>query len=83
MRWFVKQCIQGCRFSVFTQYYNSKKGDMIFRTLSKELNVKGNSCDGFEAYVKYMSDEKEPIGNKRNSVFDDHREIDEKEKKNL
>ena len=42
MRHFVRQAAYGGRVCAFNQYYKSKICDDNLKTLSEELNVKGN-----------------------------------------
>ena len=53
MRHFVRQSIKGGRVCAFNQNYESKICDDIFKTISEELNVKGNKYNFVEAYLEY------------------------------
>ena len=81
LRWLVSQSIKNGRCTRFNQYYKSATEDNIFKTISKELNVKGNICDVFEAYVEYISKKKKTIEEEHESNFDEDRKIDETEEK--
>ena len=43
MRHFVRQPIRGGKVGAFTQYYESKISDKIFKTISSEIDVKGTN----------------------------------------
>ena len=58
MRWFVRQSIKRSRCTAFNQYFKFKIADIFLKTISEEVNVKGNICEVIEAYDKYMSKEK-------------------------
>ena len=53
MRWFVRQAAYGEQVCSFNQYYKSKSCEDILKTISEELNVKGNVYDIIEAYMNY------------------------------
>ena len=60
MRWFVRQSIKGGHVRAFNQNYKSKICDDILKTISEELNVKGNIYDKIEVYIYiYMDYKKE------------------------
>ena len=54
--------------------------DRFFETVS-EFNVKGNICETFEGFVKYMAKRK-TTHKQYDFNFDDYRKINEKEQTN-
>ena len=71
---------KGGRLCAFIQYYKSKHFDDIKKIKSKELCVKGNTCEIFEEYLKYKKKHFEKFEKEFEDQFDDFREEDEEGK---
>ena len=82
MRWFVRQAAYGGRVYAFNQYYKSKHYDVIAKTISKELCVKGNVYDIIEAYMEYKNKRFKVFEKEYENQFNDYRDenLEEKEK---
>ena len=80
MRWSVRRIFKVGRCTAFIHYCESKLAEKIFRTISEELNVKGNICLSIEANVKNMNKEKKSTEKDYDSDFDDYRKNNEKRK---
>ena len=79
-RCFVRQSIKGGRVCAFNQYYNAEICDDILNILSEELNVKGNTHDIIEAYLKYKNKHFEIFETEYENQFDEYRDEDVEEK---
>ena len=77
MRWFVPQSMKGGRVCAFNQYYKSKICDVIFKIISKVLNVKGNIYKKTEAYLKYKKKHSDIYEKEYKNQFNDYRDEDE------
>ena len=81
MRNFVRKSIKGGRCNVFNQHYISEITDEVFIIISKELNVYGNICEILEKYFNFLKKYEKQYAKEFDSKYDDHRDIDQKEKK--
>ena len=80
MRNFVRKAIKGGRCNAFNQSYKSEISDEVFNIISKELKVKGNICEILEKYFKFLNKYEKQYAKEFNSKYDEHRDIDQKEK---
>ena len=83
MRWLVRPSRKGGRVCAFNQYFKSKICGDVLKITSKELKAAGKVYDITEAYMKYKNDHLKIIKKEYETKFDDYRETDEEEKKNL
>ena len=80
MRNFVRKAIKGGRCNAFNQHYKSENSNEVFNIISKELNVNGNICDILEKYFEFLNKLEKQYTKEFVSKYDDHRDIDQKEK---
>ena len=80
IRWFIRQSIKRGRVCAFSQYYQSKFCDEILKSISEELNVKGNIYDIKEAYLNYRNKHFKIYEKENEKQFNDYRDEDVEEK---
>ena len=82
MRWFVRQAAYGGQVCSFNLYCKSKSCEDILKTVSEELNVKGNVYDIIEAYMNYKNKQFKIFEKGNENQFEDYRneDVEEKEK---
>ena len=83
MSWFVRQSIKRGRLCSFNLNYKSKICDHILKTIPEESNVKGKIHDTIEAYLDDKNKQSEKFKIEFESNFNNHRYIDEEQKKKL
>ena len=83
MRNFVRKSIKGGRCIAFNQYYKFEISDEVFNNISKELSVNGNICNLLEKYFEFLNKYEKQYANEFDSNYDDYRDINRKERKNL
>ena len=82
MRDFVRRAAFGGGVCAFNHYSKPKHCDDILKIISKELNIRGNVYDIFEAYMEYKNKQFKVLEKEYESQFSDYRDenIEEKEK---
>ena len=82
MRGFERQAAYRGRVCAFNQNYKSKNCDVISKTLSEKVKVKGIVYDTIEAYITYKNKHFKIVEKEFESKFDDYRDEDVDEKEN-
>ena len=81
MRWFVRQSIKGGRVCAFSQLYESKICDDVFKIISEKINVKRNVYYNVESNLEHKNKHLEVFNRENKCKFSDYRDktVEEKE----
>ena len=83
MRHLVRQSIKGGRCSILNQNYKSTILDEVFNGILKKIDINGNTSEILDKNFEYKIKHRKITGDKNDSLFEDYRDINQEDKKNM